>query len=147
MFTYVRLCVCVCVDMGWRVSTNWTASQAADTGRAHIPPWTCCVSPAAAAGSTSALPLPHNTSFILIKKNRRKREGTRIHSQRQESASLGHTLLITTQTPYRWTMTRPLVFANLFNITRQLTYTRTTLIEPVSQTTSRPRTISGTPAE
>lgn len=81
------------------------------------------------------------------KKNRRKREGERIYSQSQESASLGHTLLITTQTPYGRTMALPLVFANLFNMAWQLTYRRTPLIEPVSQTTSRQRTMSGSPAE
>lgn len=92
---------------------------------------------------------PSPTQHLLHpdKKKRRKTEGTRIHSQRQESASPGHTLLITTQTPNGWTMARPFVFANLFNIARQLTYIRTTLIKPVSQTTSRPRTMSGTPAK
>lgn len=54
--------VCVCVYWGWRVSANWTASQAADMGW-DIPAWTCGVSPAAIVGSTSdwcpsALPHP-----------------------------------------------------------------------------------------
>lgn len=103
--------------------------------------------PSSRSGEHQCPPSPTQHLLHPDKKNRRKREGARIHSQRQESASLGHTLLITTQTPYRWTMTRPLVFANLFNVARQLTYIRTPLIEPMSQTTSRLRTMSGTLAE